>query len=65
MHTHLDLFESSMGVYSEEHGERLNQDVVELEKHYYVQYNESMMGDFVRETQSVHRKKSRKSVCFQ
>lgn len=69
MHSHLDFFKSNMGDYSEEHGERFHQDVMEFEKRYQGQYNERMMGDYVwglvRETQSLHRRKSRKSVCFQ
>ena len=68
MHSHLDFFKSSMGDYSEEHGERFHQDDMEFEKRYQGQYNERMMGDYVwglvQETQTLHQRKSRKSVCF-
>lgn len=69
LHSHLNFFKSNMGDYSEEHGERFHQDVMDFEKRYQGQYNERMMGDYiwslVRETQPLHRRKSRKSVHFQ
>ncbi|QQP39843.1 Uncharacterized protein FKW44_013691 [Caligus rogercresseyi] len=69
MHSHLDFFKSNMGDYSEEHGEPFHQDMMEFENRYQGQYNERMMGDYVwalvQETQSLHRRKTRKSLCFQ
>ena len=69
MHSHLDFFKSKMGDYSEEHGERFHQVVMEFEKRYQGQYNERVTGDYVwglvRETQTLHRRKSRRFVCFQ
>ena len=69
MHSHLDFFKSSMGNYSEEHGECFHQDVMEFEKGYQGECNERMMGDYVwglvRETQTLHQRKSRKFVYFQ
>ena len=69
IHSHLDFFKSNMGDYSEEHGERFHQYVMETEKRCQGQYNERMMGDYVwglvQETQTLRRRKSGKSVCFQ
>ena len=69
MHSHLDFFKSNMGDYSEEHGERFHQDVMEFEKRYQGQYNEHMMGDYVwnliRETQPSQQRRSRSCVYFQ
>ena len=66
MHSHFAFFKSNMGDYSEEHGERFHQHVMEFEKRCQGQYNERMMGDYVwglvRETQTPHRRKNRKSV---
>ena len=66
MHSHLDFFKSSMGNYSKEHGECFHQDVMEFEKGYQGECNERMMGDYVwglvRETQTLHQRKSRKFV---
>ena len=66
MRSHMDFFKSNMGDYSKEHGERFHQDVMEFEKHYQGQYNKHMMGDYVWglvwETQTLHQRKSRKSV---
>ena len=69
IHSHLNLFKSNMADYSKEHGESFHQDVMEFEKCYQGQYKERMMGDYVwgldRETQTLHQRRSRKSVCFQ
>ena len=69
MHSRLDFFKSNMGDYSEEHDERFHLDMMEFEKRYQGQYNEHMTGNYVwglvRETQTLHRRTSRKSVCFQ
>ncbi|KAF2889653.1 hypothetical protein ILUMI_16520 [Ignelater luminosus] len=41
LHSHLDEFKDNMGVHSEEQGERFHQDVMDFERRYQGQYNES------------------------
>lgn len=64
LHAHLDKFKNNMGAYSEEQGERFHQDVMDFERRYQGQYNESMMGDYiwglVRESSYEHNKKSKR-----
>ena len=69
LHAHLDQFKDNMGAYSEEHGERFHQDVVDFERRrrYQEQYNENMMGDYIwcliRESPCKH-KKITKNIHF-
>ena len=46
---HLDEFKGNMGAYLEEQGERFHQDILDFERRYQRQYNERMMGDYIRE----------------
>lgn len=65
---HLDKFKENMGAYSEEHGERFHQDIMEFERRYQGQYNENMMGDYIwgliRESDSQYKRKCRKTTRF-
>ena len=67
-HSHLEVFKSNMGSYSEEQGERFHQDLQNFEKRYHGQYNERMLGDYiwglVRESDLTYKRKSRKTVHF-
>jgi len=68
LHSHLAVFKSNMGQYSEEQGERFHQDVRELERRYQGQYNERMLADYIwgliRESDFSYKRKSRKTVHF-
>ena len=48
LHTHVDEFKDNMDDYSEEQSERFQQDVRSFEEGHKGQYNESMMGDYIR-----------------
>ena len=69
LHCHLDFFKTNLGDYSEEHGERFHQDILDFENRYQGQYNESMMGDYVwclvRECAQLYKRKSRNATRFQ
>ena len=62
--SHLDHFQHNVGAYSEEIGERFHQDILDFERRYQGQYNQSMMGDciwgLIRENVSLHARKARK-----
>ena len=68
LHSHIDEFKDNMGDYSEEQGERFQQDVKSFEERYKGQYNESMMGDYiwnlVRESELTYNRQSRKKTSF-
>ena len=68
LHAHLDEFKDNMRDYSEEQGERFHQDVRSFEERYKVQYNESMMGDYIwnllRESKVTYHRQSRKNIFF-
>lgn len=68
LHSHLEVFKSNMGAYSEEQGERFHQDVQEFEKRYQSQYNERMLGDYIwgliRESDQTYKRKTRRSTHF-
>ena len=68
LHSHLVVFKSNLGAFSEEQGERFHQDAREIERRYQGQCNEGMLGDYiwglVRECDHVYSRKSRKSVHF-
>ena len=44
---HLDEFKGNMVAYSQEQGERFNQDILDFERRYQGQYNEHMIGDYI------------------
>ena len=44
---HLDEFKENIGGYSEEHGERFHQDILDVERRYRGQYNERIMDDYI------------------
>ena len=48
LQAHLDEFKENIGDYSEEQDERFRQDVSSFEERFKGQYNESMMGDYIR-----------------
>ena len=66
--SHLDHFQHNLGAYSEEMGERFHQDILDFERRYQGQYNQSMMGDYIwgliRESDSLHARKARKTRHF-
>lgn len=68
LHSHLEVFKSNMGAYSEEQGERFHQDIQQFERRYQGQYNEKMLGDYIwgliRESDISYKRKSRKSITF-
>jgi hypothetical protein len=43
---HLDYFPASLGVISEEQGERFHHDIKEMERRYQGRWNMSMMADY-------------------
>ena len=45
---HLNEFKKNLGAYPEEHGECFHQDIKDFECRYQRQYNENMMGDYIR-----------------
>ena len=47
LHSHLNFFQDNLGNVSEEHGERLHQDIQVMEKRYQGRWNKAMMGDYV------------------
>ena len=65
---HLDEFKKNLGAYSEEHSERFHQDIKDFESRYQGQYNENMMGDYIRglirESDLKYRRKSRRTTHF-
>jgi len=66
--SHLDKFKENMGAYSEEQGERFHQDILDFERRYQGQYNESMMGDYIwgliRESELQYKRQARKTTHF-
>lgn len=44
---HLDSFKENLGAYSEEHGERFHQDILQFERRYQGRCNERMLGDYI------------------
>ncbi|KAF2901795.1 hypothetical protein ILUMI_04391 [Ignelater luminosus] len=46
LHSHLDEFKDNMGAYSEEHGERFHQDVMDFERRYQGQYDGRLHLEF-------------------
>jgi len=44
---HLDSFEENLGAYSEEHGERFHQDILQFERRYQGRCDEKMLGDYI------------------
>lgn len=68
LHSHLEVFKSNSGAYSEEHGERFHQDIQAFEKRYQGQYNERMLGDYIwnliRENDQIYKRKGRKTNHF-
>ena len=58
----------NLGDVSEEHGERLHQDIQVMEKRYQGRWNEAMMGDYVwnlvRKCNTTYKRKSYSNVHF-
>ncbi|KAJ4449991.1 hypothetical protein ANN_01398 [Periplaneta americana] len=46
LHSHLDFFPSNFGVVSDEHEERLHQEITEMEKRYKGRSSSSMLADY-------------------
>jgi hypothetical protein len=46
LNLHLDFFPENLGVMSEEQGEHFHQDIKEMERRYYGQWNVNMMGGY-------------------
>ena len=46
LHFHRNFFPPSLGVVSDEHGERFHQDITKMGSNYQGKWNPSMMGDF-------------------
>jgi hypothetical protein len=46
LHSHLDFCPANLGDVSDEHGERLHQDIARMEKRYEGKWNPSMLGDY-------------------
>ena len=46
LHSHLNFFPPNLGAVSDEHGERLYQDITKMESNYQGKWNPGMMGDF-------------------
>ena len=46
LHSHLHFFPLSSGEISDEHGERLHQDIAAMEKRYQGKLNPSMLADY-------------------
>jgi len=44
--SHIDYFPMNLGTYSEEQGERLHQDIKQMEKRYQGRWDVNMMADF-------------------
>jgi hypothetical protein len=44
--THLDFFPENLGAVSDEHGERVHQDISAMEKRYQGQWNARMLADY-------------------
>lgn len=68
LHSHLNVFKSHMGAYSEEQGERFHQDLQLFERRYQGQYNERMLGDYIwgliRDSDVTYKRKCRNTTHF-
>ncbi|GFV82760.1 uncharacterized protein TNCV_4147281 [Trichonephila clavipes] len=62
LHSHLDYFPKNLGAVSEEQGERLHQDIKEMERRYQGRWNVNMMADYCwmlkRENSQEHSRKN-------
>ncbi|CAK8696138.1 unnamed protein product [Clavelina lepadiformis] len=67
--SHLDFFQENLGEFSEEHGERLHQDIEPMEKRYKGRWDSVMMGNYiwslVRQDRSSHKKKLSQKYIFE
>ena len=68
LHCHLDFFQENLGDFSEEHGERFQQDIQPMERRYQGRWDSAMMGDYIcfliREDTSGHKRKARSTFHF-
>ena len=68
MDAHFDIFKDNVGAYSEEHGERFHQDILDFKNCYQGQCNENMMGNnvwgLIRESTFKSKRVSRKRNKF-
>jgi len=48
LETHLDFFPENLGEVSDEHGERIHQDIMTMEKQYQGKWTSSMLADYCR-----------------
>ena len=59
---------AKLGDFSEEHGERFQQDIEPIEKRYKGRWDSAMMGDYiwslVRQDKNGHKRKARSTVHF-
>ena len=46
LNSHLDFFPLNCGEVSDEHGERIHQDIAAMEKRYQRKWNPSMLADY-------------------
>jgi hypothetical protein len=46
LHSHSDFFPQNLGAVSDEHGQRLHQDIAAMEKRYQGKWNVSMLSDY-------------------
>ena len=64
--SHFDFFKDNLSDFSEEHGERFNQDMKNVEKIYQGRWDRAMMGEYiwglVRETDNNHKRKNDSNV---
>ena len=69
LNSHLDFFPENMGDVSDEHGERVHQDISEMEKRYVGKWTSSMLADFcwnlARETTPTEHKRKSYAKHFQ
>lgn len=66
LHSHIDYFPKNLGAYSEEQGERIHQDVRDIERRYRGRWDVTMLADYCwllkRETEDENRKRTRQSI---
>ncbi len=69
LNSHIDYFPENLGAYSEEQGERFQQDISEMESRYQGLWNVNMMADYCwclqRHDSLDHKRKSRKRSFLQ
>lgn len=68
LHSHLDFFPPNLGAVSDEQGERLHQDLANIEKRYQGYWDENMLADYcwmiIRETDPLKYKKVSRAAHF-